>query len=69
MRDSITDIGKAALRRIQEEGVSRKQVGLIIDCAPVKGPDTTFWNIYKDGTAIGKVTSAVYSPLLEQNIA
>ncbi|MEN8683896.1 glycine cleavage T C-terminal barrel domain-containing protein [Marivita sp.] len=62
-------IGKAALRRIKEEGVSRKQVGLIIDCDPLKGPNTTFWAINKDGTTIGKVTSAVYSPRLERNIA
>ena len=62
-------IGKPALRRIQEQGVSRMQVGLIIDCAPMKSPNTTFWAINKDGTDIGKVTSAVYSPRLERNIA
>ncbi|MGM0559692.1 MAG: glycine cleavage T C-terminal barrel domain-containing protein [Pseudomonadota bacterium] len=62
-------IGKAALRRIHEQGVSRKQVGLVIDSAPLKGPNTTFWAVNKDGRNIGKVTSAVYSPRLEQNIA
>lgn len=62
-------IGKAALRRIRDEGVSRKQVGLILEGAPLKGPNTTFWAINKHGETIGKVTSAVYSPRLEQNIA
>ena len=62
-------IGKAALIRIQEEGVTRKQVGLIIEGVPLKGPNTTFWTIQKDGVAVGNVTSAVYSPRLEQNIA
>ncbi|MCA1774248.1 MAG: glycine cleavage system protein T [Loktanella sp.] len=62
-------IGKAALRRIQSEGVSRKQVGLIIDSEPLKGPNTSFWTITSNGTEIGKVTSAVYSPRLERNIA
>jgi glycine cleavage system aminomethyltransferase T len=62
-------IGKAALRRIKEEGVRRKQVGLVIDAAPLKGPNTTFWPIAKGGAEIGKVTSAIYSPRLEQNIA
>jgi aminomethyltransferase len=62
-------IGKAALRRIQKKGVSRKQIGLVIDCDPLTGPNTTFWTINKDGSEIGKVTSAVYSPRLEQNIA
>jgi len=62
-------IGKAALRRIKETGVSRKQIGLIIDGEPLKGPNTSFWAIKKDGVTIGKVTSAVYSPRLEANIA
>jgi glycine cleavage system aminomethyltransferase T len=62
-------IGKAALRRIQAQGPSRKQIGLILDTAPLKGPNTTFWAITKDGAPIGKVTSAVYSPRLQQNIA
>ena len=62
-------IGKAALIRIQEEGVTRKQVGLIIEGVPLRGPNTTFWTIQRDGVAVGNVTSAVYSPRLEQNIA
>ena len=61
-------IGKAALRRIKDAGVSRKQVGLIIDCDPFVGPNTTFLTINKGGDAIGKVTSAVYSPRLRHNI-
>ena len=62
-------IGKSALRRIKEQGVSRQQIGLIIDGEPLKGPNTTFWEINLGGQAIGKVTSAVYSPRLERNIA
>lgn len=62
-------IGKAALQRIRVEGVSRKQVGLRIDCAPLTGPNTTFWPISAAGNTVGKVTSAIYSPRLQQNIA
>jgi glycine cleavage system aminomethyltransferase T len=62
-------IGKAALRRIRDTGVSRKQVGLRIEGPPLKGPNTNFWPISKGGTPVGKVTSAIYSPRLEQNIA
>ncbi|MDC0137411.1 glycine cleavage system protein T [Planktomarina temperata] len=61
-------IGKAALRKIKQEGPMRKQVGLVLDCAPLTGPNTTFWAIQQDGATIGKVTSAVYSPRLKQNI-
>jgi len=62
-------VGKAALRRIRDTGVSRKQVGLRIDAPRLAGPNTTFWPVSKDGSPLGKVTSAVYSPRLEQNIA
>ncbi len=62
-------IGKAALRRIREEGVGRRQVGLLIDGPRLSGPNTRFWAVQSAGQVIGKVTSAVYSPRLEQNIA
>lgn len=62
-------IGKAALRRIRDEGVKQVQVGLIIEADPLKGPNTTFWPIKRDDNSVGKVTSAVYSPRLERNIA
>ncbi len=65
----INFIGKEALKKIKQEGIKRKQVGLIIDCDPLSGPNTTFWLIEKDGKKIGKVTSAVYSPRLKKNIA
>ena len=65
----INFIGKKALKKIKENGISRKQVGLIIDCAPLSGPNTTFWPIKKDRKQIGKVTSAVYSPRLKKNIS
>jgi glycine cleavage system aminomethyltransferase T len=62
-------IGKAALRRLKEQGVTRKQVGLVIEGAPLNGPNTSYWPVRKNGEIIGKVTSAVYSPRLKQNIA
>ena len=36
---------------------------------PVKGPNTSFWSIQNHKEKIGKVTSAIYSPRLGQNIA
>ena len=52
-----------------DAGLKRKQIGLELHCDPLKGPNTTFWSILKDGKKIGKVTSAVYSPRLKKNIA
>ena len=62
-------IGKDALRRIRDEGVSRIQVGLHLEGQRFRGPNTTFWPVSSDGNKVGKVTSAVYSPRLEKNIA
>ena len=65
----INFIGKEALKKIKQEGIKRKEVGLELDCNPLKGPNTTFWPILKNDKIIGKVTSAVYSPRLKKNIA
>jgi len=68
--DANTDfIGRQALQRIHDTGVDRKQVGLEWRGAPLSGPNTTFWPIVKNSETVGKVTSAVYSPRLEKNIA
>ena len=65
----VNFIGKEALKRIKQNGIKRKQIGLELDCEPLKGPNTTFWSIFKDGKKVGKVTSAIYSPRLKKNIA
>jgi glycine cleavage system aminomethyltransferase T len=62
-------IGKDALNIINKDGIKRKQVGVILQCEPLTGPNTTFWEITKDDKFIGKITSAVYSPRLKKNIA
>jgi glycine cleavage system aminomethyltransferase T len=65
----VNFIGKEALKKIQQEGIKRIQVGLELEGEPLKGPNTTFWSIRKEDEVIGKVTSAVYSPRLKKNIA
>ncbi len=65
----INFVGKEALKKIKKNGIKRKQVGLILDCKPLNGPNTTFWKIFKDNKLVGKITSAIYSPRLKKNIA
>ena len=62
-------IGKAALKRIKAEGIRRRQVGLEIAGLPIEGTNTRFWPAKIDDKEVGVVTSAVYSPRLERNIA
>ena len=69
LESEINFVGKDALKKIKQDGIKRKQVGIEIDCEPLKGPNTTFWELQKNSKKIGKVTSAVYSPRLKKNIA
>jgi aminomethyltransferase len=61
-------IGKDALARIKAEGVSRKLVGVEISGDPLD-LNMTRWPVSADGAEVGYITSAVYSPRLEKNIA
>lgn len=62
-------ISKAALQKIAKQGVKQQQIGLSFDGPPILGSNDDFWPITVAGEKIGYVTSAVYSPRLEKNIA
>ncbi|MEM9357207.1 MAG: glycine cleavage T C-terminal barrel domain-containing protein [Pseudomonadota bacterium] len=62
-------VSKAALARIKSEGVKRQLVGLELSGPPLEGSNDEHWPIAKNGQRIGNVTSAIYSPRLEKNIA
>ena len=62
-------ISKAALTLIKERGVSQQLVGLEIDGDPFVGSNDFFWPIMNESVKVGKVTSAIYSPRLQKNIA
>ena len=48
----INFVGKEALQKIKHNGITRKQVGVEIDCEPLRGPNTTFWELKKDNVMI-----------------
>jgi aminomethyltransferase len=60
-------IGKPALRSINEQGVTRKLVGVEIE-GPAIEFNMTKWPVYQHGQQVGKITSALYSPRFEKNI-
>lgn len=62
-------VSKAALTRIAEQGVARLSVGLELEGPPLEGANDEYWPITIDGLIVGSVTSAIYSPRLEKNIA
>jgi glycine cleavage system aminomethyltransferase T len=65
-------MGKAALRRIKDEGVTQKLVGVDIEGENLgtyidnEMPDV--FPVHAGGSEVGRVTSACYSPRLEKNI-
>lgn len=61
-------IGKEALIEIENEGVSRKRVGIFIDGEPIQGNEH-HWQVWDQEQALGLVTSVTYSPTLAKNIA
>jgi len=62
-------IGKKALKKIKSDGIKRSQVGIEISCTPLKHPNTSYWPILVESEEVGYITSAVYSPRLDKNIA
>jgi aminomethyltransferase len=63
-------ISIAAYRGIQEAGVSRRIAGVTFDGEPFPALNNTKWPAAATagGEPVGKVTSAIYSPRLRQNI-
>src|SRR5436309_14488847 len=65
-------MGKDALRKIKQEGVKRKLVGVDIGGEPlgtyIDNEMIDFFPVHAEGRQVGMVTSACYSPRLEKNI-
>jgi aminomethyltransferase len=61
-------IGKGALKKVKAAGIKRKLVGLKIHSEPMY-QQAQSWLVEFDGNQVGAITSAVYSPDLEENIA
>jgi aminomethyltransferase len=64
----VDHIGKDALRRIRDEGVDRKLVGVEISGEPLSMWLEDFWPVRRGGETIGRLTSAAYSPRLDVNM-
>ena len=67
---AVDCIGLNALQRIAQDGVRRRIRGVLFDgepCPPCGKP----WPVLADGSSgpeIGRITSAAYSPRLQQNV-
>ena len=65
---SIKFIGLAALQEFTKKGIDRQLRGVVFDgghCPPC----SSAWQVSVDGETVGKVTSAIWSPRFEANVA
>ncbi len=65
---SEASISIAACRAIRDAGVDTKINGVVLDGDPFPALNAVKWPASVDGQQVGKVTSAIYSPRLKQNI-
>ena len=61
-------MGKDALERLRETGVDRKLVGMYLEGDQLRAELSRVWPVLADGREVGRVTDAVWSPGLAQNI-
>ena len=61
-------LGKDALEGLRETGVDRKLVGMFLEGDQLRAELSRPWPVLAGGQEVGRVTDAVWSPGLEQNI-
>jgi glycine cleavage system aminomethyltransferase T len=61
-------ISIAVLKRIKAKGVEKRINGVELDGEPFPALNNVKWQATSDGSRVGKVTSAIYSPRLQKNI-
>ena len=65
----IDFIGKEALKKIKETGLTEKLVGLELDGEPITKAPENFWQVNCNNNKVGRVSRAFFSPRLKKNIA
>ena len=62
-------IGKDALRKIKERGLTEKLVGIELEGDPIMKAPENFWTVKRNNLKVGRVSRAFFSSRLEKNIA
>lgn len=62
-------IGKAALSRISNGGITQRLMGAVIDGEKMTRFNEEHWPAFVDGRPVGQMTTCTYSPRLQKNLA
>ena len=65
----IDFIGKEALKKIKQNGIKEKLVGLELEGDPLTKAPENFWPVNDKDKKVGRVSRAYYSPRVGKNIA
>tara|TARA_Y100000996_G_scaffold189169_1_gene147847 strand:+ start:455 stop:1606 length:1152 start_codon:yes stop_codon:yes gene_type:complete len=64
----IDFIGKDALRKIKEQGITEKLVGVELEGDPIIKAPENFWQVNSIDKKVGRLSRAFFSPRLKKNI-
>ena len=64
----IDFIGKDALRKIKDQGITEKLVGVELEGDPIIKAPENFWQINSNDKKVGRLSRAFFSPRLKKNI-
>ncbi|TDJ27183.1 MAG: glycine cleavage system protein T [Gammaproteobacteria bacterium] len=65
---AVDFVGKSSLRKFHETGLTRQLKGALIDGDPIAVNEHR-WTVFDGDTQVGELTSCVYSPALDKNLA
>ncbi len=69
LEQSADFIGKEALAQIKNDGVTQRLLGAVLEGEKMTTCNEHYWPAFVDDTPAGYMTTCVYSPRLEQNLA
>lgn len=69
LEQSADFIGKEALARINSDGINRRLMGAVIDGEKMKQFNEERWPAFVDDVPAGHMTTCIYSPRLQKNLA
>ncbi len=69
LEQSADFIGKEALAQIKNDGVTQRLLGAVLEGEKMTTCNEHYWPAFVDDTLAGYMTTCVYSPRLEQNLA